>query len=180
MRGENAGTHIEISTGSRRLLFFQGTVNPLVFPVAVGKPSTPTPTGNYSVISKIVNPGGILGTRWMGLSIPNGSYGIHGTSKPSSIGTYASHGCIRMYNHDVEKIFPLVSIGTPVIISGSPFDLPAQEKHFGESGKTYAVQTGDTLWKISQRFGVSLDALIQANHLVNPDILQKGQIIKIP
>lgn len=180
MRGGNVGTHIEISTGSRRLLFFQGTESPWTFPVAVGKPSTPTPPGDYTVVSKIVNPGGILGTRWMGLSIPNGTYGIHGTTIPSSIGTYASNGCIRMYNQDVEKIFPMVAVGTPVVISSSPLDLQVQERPPGEGGKTYTVQAGDTLWKISLRFGVSLDVLIQTNHLVNPDILQAGQIIRIP
>ena len=46
----------------------------------------------------------------MGLNNPG--YGIHGTNNPSSIGTAASLGCIRMHNHHVEELFPLVSIST--------------------------------------------------------------------
>ena len=59
-------------------------------------------------------PGNPLGTRWMGLSAP--AVGIHATSDPGSIGTYASHGCIRMYVSDAEWLFDQVSIGTPVFI----------------------------------------------------------------
>ncbi|KJS15726.1 MAG: ErfK/YbiS/YcfS/YnhG family protein [Peptococcaceae bacterium BRH_c4b] len=178
----DAGTHLTISTAHRQLLFFQGDRSPRQFPVAVGKPSTPTPPGDYTIVNKIMNPGGMLGTRWMGLSIPNGVYGIHGTSNPASIGTYASAGCIRMYNHDVEQVFPLVVIGTPVHITGGPLSSnnPSTKPAAGDGGKTYTVQPGDTLWQISLRFGVSLDALIQANNLANPDILQSGQIINIP
>ncbi|CCF15163.1 putative L,D-transpeptidase YkuD domain protein [Brevibacillus laterosporus GI-9] len=50
----------------------------------------------------------------MGLSKPH--YGIHGTNNPASIGKYVSHGCIRMYNRDVETLAKLVPIGTPVYI----------------------------------------------------------------
>jgi len=50
----------------------------------------------------------------MGLSQPH--YGIHGTNNPASIGTAASNGCIRMYNEDVNELFNLVSVGTPVTI----------------------------------------------------------------
>ena len=182
IRARDAGTHLTISTTHRQLLFFQGDRSPRQFPVAVGKPSTPTPPGDYTIVNKIMNPGGMLGTRWMGLSIPNGVYGIHGTSNPASIGTYASAGCIRMYNHDVEQVFPLVVIGTPVHITGGPLSSnnPSTKPAAGDGGKTYTVQPGDTLWQISLRFGVSLDALIQANNLANPDILQSGQLITIP
>jgi lipoprotein-anchoring transpeptidase ErfK/SrfK len=84
------------------------------YPIAVGKSSTPTPLGNYCIVTKTMNPGGVFGTRWMGLSIP--LYGIHGTSKPSSIGTQASLGCVRMHNHDAETVYSQVEVGTPVII----------------------------------------------------------------
>jgi len=52
--------------------------------------------------------------------VPWGIYGIHGTNKPYSIGTAASHGCVRMFNEHVETIYPWVSIGTPVKIVGEP------------------------------------------------------------
>ncbi|MCL4419996.1 L,D-transpeptidase [Patescibacteria group bacterium] len=84
------------------------------YPIAVGKKSTPTPRGNYTIATKTVNPGGVFGTRWLGLSIPY--YGIHGTNNPSSIGQAVSKGCIRMHNHDVENLYQLVGIGTPVTI----------------------------------------------------------------
>ena len=104
--------------------------------VAVGMPAYPTPTGLFSIQSKQVNPtwtapnspwagemagqqvaGGApdnpLRARWMGVS---GSVGIHGTGQPWSIGTRASHGCIRMTEADVIDLFSRVDIGTPVLI----------------------------------------------------------------
>lgn len=90
-----------------------------VYPVAVGKPSTPTPAGAWRIRAKVVNPAmPALGSRWMGLDIPWGEYGIHGTNAPWSIGRYISNGCIRMHNHHVEEVFDLVAIWTPVIIYG--------------------------------------------------------------
>ena len=104
--------------------------------VAVGMPAYPTPTGLFNIQSKQVNPtwtapnspwagemagqqvaGGApdnpLRARWMGVS---GSVGIHGTGQPWSIGTRASHGCIRMTEADVIDLFSRVDIGTPVLI----------------------------------------------------------------
>lgn len=84
------------------------------YPVATGKPTTPTPMGTFSIVNKQINPGGPFGSRWMGLSKPH--YGIHGTNKPPSIGTAASNGCVRMYNNDVEDLFNYVRVGTVVRI----------------------------------------------------------------
>ncbi|ERJ12141.1 L,D-transpeptidase family protein [Haloplasma contractile] len=84
------------------------------YPIAIGKPTTPTPVGGFRIFNKQVQPGGPFGTRWMGLSAP--SYGIHGTNTPESIGTASSNGCIRMYNRDVEELFSVITINTPVII----------------------------------------------------------------
>lgn len=86
--------------------------------IAVGKSSTPTPIGEWNVVWKAYNWGTGFGTRWMGLNVPWGIYGIHGTNKPWSIGQFASHGCIRMRNRDVEELFEWVPIGTPVHIDG--------------------------------------------------------------
>jgi N-acetyl-anhydromuramyl-L-alanine amidase AmpD len=69
-------------------------------------------------MSKAYNPGGPFGTRWMGLNVPWGIYGIHGTNAPWSIGGYASKGCIRMRNKDAEELFEWVPVGTPVKIEG--------------------------------------------------------------
>lgn len=86
--------------------------------VAVGKGKTPTPIGEWNVVWKDYNWGTGFGTRWIGLNVPWGIYGIHGTNKPWSIGQFASHGCIRMRNKDVEELFEWVPIGTPVRIEG--------------------------------------------------------------
>ncbi|NLC76155.1 MAG: L,D-transpeptidase [Clostridia bacterium] len=109
---------IEVNLSLRRLKLFDRKGVYGVYPVAIGKPQTPTPEGYYYITRKIINPGGILGSRWLELSIPShdGPYGIHGTTQPWSIGKAVSNGCIRMYNHDVEEVFRLVRIGTPVII----------------------------------------------------------------
>jgi peptidoglycan hydrolase-like protein with peptidoglycan-binding domain len=91
------------------------------YPVATGKYETPTPVGNFKVLHKAANWGTGFGTRWLGLTVPWGIYGIHGTNKPYAIGSHASHGCIRMNNHDVEEIFPWVKPGTPVTLIGNQF-----------------------------------------------------------
>lgn len=86
------------------------------FPVGIGKSSTHSPLGEWKVVNKAMGWGNGFGTRWMGLNVPWGVYGIHGTDKPWSVGRSESHGCIRMYNKDVEILFPLISIGTRVRI----------------------------------------------------------------
>lgn len=90
------------------------------YPVAVGRPRelTLTPIGEWRVIHKALNWGGGFGTRWIGLNVPWGIYGIHGTNKPYSIGTRASAGCVRMFNRDVEELYTWIPIGTPVRIIG--------------------------------------------------------------
>jgi lipoprotein-anchoring transpeptidase ErfK/SrfK len=100
-----------------------------VYTVAVGKPSTPSPTGTYTIARRVKNPtythdGKVVppgprnpvGTRWMGLSVKG--YGIHGTNEPKSIGKAASHGCIRMAQKDLEEMYELVSVGDTVELVG--------------------------------------------------------------
>lgn len=115
------GESIEVDLNQKKLVFmrFNEIIN--TYPVAVGKPSTPTPVGEWRVVQKIMNPGGPFGTRWMRLNIPWGGYGIHGTNNPDSIGTAASNGCIRMYNEDVNQLYDMVPLGTPVKITGEVF-----------------------------------------------------------
>lgn len=176
------GSHILINLASRRLSFFEGSRPVKTYPVGVGKPSTPTPTGNYSVIEKIINPGGALGTRWMGLSIPGGRYGIHGTNNPSSIGGYVSNGCIRMHNKDVEELFPRVEIGTPVeIVSGINAANPENFSSQHQNGlHVHVVRPGESLWEIAVKYGKDLDSIIQANNITDPNVIYPGQSIIIP
>lgn len=109
---------ISIDVVKRKLTFISRDNIRKVYPVAVGKKSTPTPLGNWVIVHKAMNPGGPFGVRWMRLSVPWGGYGIHGTNNPSSIGKAASHGCIRMYNEDVIEVYRQTPIGTPVNIFG--------------------------------------------------------------
>jgi len=176
------GSHISVNLATRRLTHYEGERLIKTYPVGVGKPSTPTPTGNYNIVVKIMNPGGALGSRWMGLSIPKGNYGIHGTNNPSSIGGYVSNGCIRMYNHDVEELFPKVPIGMPVnIISGTyapePKNIPTGAQ---DTATTHIVHAGETLWEIARRYGITLEQILQANRISNPDLIYPGQQIIIP
>lgn len=105
---------ILINTTARTLTLYENGKTYKVYPVAVGKPSTPTPKGSFTIVNKAVNPGGPFGVRWLGLSIPG--YGIHGTNDPSSIGKAVSHGCVRLYNANVIELYNLVPLGTPVNI----------------------------------------------------------------
>jgi L,D-transpeptidase ErfK/SrfK len=115
------------------------------FPVAVGRPSWPTPTGQFEIRVKETDPTwdvpasiqremaaagkevlckvppgprNPLGTRWLGLS--SSSIGIHGTNTPASIYQFTTHGCIRLHQDDVARLFALVEIGTPVQIIYEP------------------------------------------------------------
>jgi lipoprotein-anchoring transpeptidase ErfK/SrfK len=107
---------IVIDVSARSLVLYEDEQEVCRYPVAVGKSKTPTPIGEWKVIHKGVGWGNGFGTRWMGLNVPWGIFGIHGTNKPGSIGSYASHGCIRMFNQDVEKLYPLVPWGCRVKI----------------------------------------------------------------
>jgi lipoprotein-anchoring transpeptidase ErfK/SrfK len=91
-----------------------------VYPVAIGKYSTPTPIGEWKIIDKDYNWGGPFGPRWLGLNIIWGRYGIHGTNQPGSISYETSLGCLRMFDDDVLQIFDLVKVGTQVDIVGEP------------------------------------------------------------
>ena len=109
-----ASYSITINRVNHTLTLYQDNRVYKVYPVAVGKPTTPTPKGTFRIINKANNPGGPFGARWIGLSSPG--IGIHGTNNPSSIGNSVSHGCIRMQNKDVIELNQLVPIGTTVTI----------------------------------------------------------------
>lgn len=109
---------LRIDVSARKLTVFSDGTPFRTFSVAVGKKATSSPVGEWKIINKAVNWGDGFGTRWMGLNVPWGIYGIHGTNKPWSIGTPASHGCIRMHNKDVELLYKWVELGTEVQIMG--------------------------------------------------------------
>ena len=95
----------------------------------MGAKVSPSPAGAFTIVSRVANPsyyhrGTVIptgkdnpvGTRWVGLSLK--SYGIHGTNAPGSIGRAASHGCIRLRNRDMERLFTMLRIGDVVEIRG--------------------------------------------------------------
>ncbi|MFB5678190.1 L,D-transpeptidase family protein [Paenibacillus terreus] len=110
--------HIRIDPLRHQLLLYSDDQLIKKYPIALGKPNTPSPVGEYTVINKYKNWGKGFGTRWIGLSVPWGIYGIHGTNRPASIGHNASHGCIRMLNRNVEELYEWVNVGTKVSFGG--------------------------------------------------------------
>jgi hypothetical protein len=133
---DELGKTIIIRLSENRLYLYDGLKLVKKYPVATGSPEFPTPQGRFSVINKRINPTWVnpakdtwgkklpdrippgpenpLGTRSLDLNAPG--IRIHGTPSSGSIGTYASHGCVRMYISDSEALFPLVEMGTPVLI----------------------------------------------------------------
>ena len=105
---------IDVSKSKLQLKLMDGDKVIKTYPIAVGKILTPTPKGTFTIVNKDTNPPAQFGVLWMGLSKPH--YGIHGTNNPTSIGQNLSHGCIRMYNHDVLELSKSTPIGTTVSI----------------------------------------------------------------
>jgi hypothetical protein len=87
------------------------------YPVSGGTKDTPSPVGLWHV-NVISDWGEGFGGSWIGLDVPWGMYGVHGTRKPWLVGKQnASHGCIRMKDEDANEVRNLVTIGTVVIIN---------------------------------------------------------------
>jgi lipoprotein-anchoring transpeptidase ErfK/SrfK len=120
---------IVVSLEDRKLALVEDGQVSKVYTVAVGKPSTPSPVGTFTIQRRAINPtyshngrtvppgpANPVGTRWMGLSIRG--YGIHGTNEPNSIGKAASHGCIRMAKADLEEFYAMVAVGDTVQLVG--------------------------------------------------------------
>ena len=118
-----------ISIPDHRLALIEDGQVKKIYSVAVGKESTPSPTGSFHIAARVVDPtyyheGKViapgprnpLGNRWMGLD--RKGYGIHGTNAPNSIGKSASHGCIRMAKRDLKEVFAMVKVGDEVEIRG--------------------------------------------------------------
>lgn len=127
---------IVIDLSANQLTLYRGKKKVKTYPVATGAPGFPTPDGSFQIVEMRVMPTWVnpdpngwgssmpasippgpsnpLGTRAMNLNAPG--IRIHGTWDSSSIGTAASHGCIRMHVEDSEQLYPLVPIGTRVLV----------------------------------------------------------------
>lgn len=121
----SASRRIVVSIPDRKLALIENDQLVVVYPVSVGAPVSPSPVGTFSIVNrvsnptyykpgKVVGPGAAnpVGTRWIGLNVKG--FGIHGTDNPASIGHAKSHGCIRLHNHDVERLFERVRPGDVV------------------------------------------------------------------
>lgn len=128
---------IVVRTGERTLYYVLDEGRALQFPVGVGKRgqqwggvarvagrylhpawSPPADIRRENPALPRVIPGGAPNNP-MGaaaLTLDDGTYAIHGTNRPASVGRFVSHGCIRMYNEDIRMLFGMVRIGTPVIV----------------------------------------------------------------
>jgi L,D-transpeptidase ErfK/SrfK len=124
---------LELNLSQRKVTLFRAGEVFKSYPVAVGRPGWETPTGTFKIETMYKNPVWInpftgeaigggdgdnpLGRRWLGFHKNGKNWaGFHGTNSLSSIGTAASHGCVRMFEKDVEELFTLVSVGTPVVV----------------------------------------------------------------
>jgi lipoprotein-anchoring transpeptidase ErfK/SrfK len=128
---------IVIKTSDRKLHLVLGRGQVITYSIAVGKAGK-TWTGVAYIDGKFLRPAwsppleirldkpgmptvipagapeNPMGAAAMTLSVDE--YAIHGTNNPSSIGTFASYGCFRMYNHDVLDLFARVDVGTRVVV----------------------------------------------------------------
>lgn len=125
---------LEIRLSRRQVTLYRGDTLVKNYAIAVGRPGWETPTGAYEVRQMIKNPTWVhplrkgvvipggdpenpLGRYWIGFWTDGKNWiGFHGTPTPRSVGRAASHGCIRMYNKDVEELFKQVTVGTVVTV----------------------------------------------------------------
>lgn len=120
-RAESSAYAIHVDVEQKQLTLFKGNELVKTYLVATGTADTPTPVGVFSITHRFSGQMGGFGTCFLGLNVPWGNYGIHGTNKPESIGYAASHGCIRMQVNDAEELFALVPNGTKVVIECGPY-----------------------------------------------------------
>jgi lipoprotein-anchoring transpeptidase ErfK/SrfK len=128
---------VVVKTSERSLYFVLDGGSALRFPVGVGKAGQAW-SGAARISGKFVRPAwsppadirrenprlpavipGGAPNNPMGdfaLTLGDGTYAIHGTNRPQSVGRFVSHGCIRMYNADIRKLYSMVGVGTPVIV----------------------------------------------------------------
>jgi L,D-transpeptidase ErfK/SrfK len=149
-RTGRASRVVVVSIPDRKLAVIESGNVIATFSVAVGAAASPSPTGGFQIVSRVSNPtyyrpGTVIpsgkdnpvGTRWVGLS--QKGYGIHGTNAPRSVGHAASHGCIRLRNRDMERLFTMLRVGDVVQIHGERDEQVAQVFGSGADDTTVAA-----------------------------------------
>ena len=140
--GVPEGRWIWIDVHQKSLTLYEGTTVLRRYVIATGTRDTPSPIGTFFITSRFAGELGGFGTRFLGLNVPWGQFGIHGTNKPSSIGSNASHGCIRMFVKDSEELYGLIGNGAKVVIEGGPYgwlDQGLKTLHPGDRGNHVAA-----------------------------------------
>lgn len=116
-KAKQANYSILIDTEERTLYLLNNGYLLKSYPCAIGKTETPSPLGGFTICEKS-HWGKGFGGYWMGLDCSWGKYGIHGTTKPDSVGFASSHGCFRMISSDAAELYGIVPCGTPVYVCG--------------------------------------------------------------
>lgn len=172
------GLRIVVNLPSRTLSCYFGADLVRRYPVAVGDPLTRTPLGRYRIAVKVLNPTWYpkkrtpvppgpenpVGTRWLGLSAPD--LGLHGTNNPDSIGRAVSGGCIRMRNADVEELFGLVEVGTPVDFTYARVEVVELPPGEGPGDAGGAGEQDGAEMALVYRYGL----------VIHPDVYRQGAI----
>lgn len=109
-----------IEIDEKKLYLYEDGELVKTYPIASGTQDMPSPIGTWKITGK-GKWGKGYGGHFMGLDVPWGRYGIHGTTRSGSIGRAASHGCIRMFNRDIRELYEMVPVGTQVIIRNGPY-----------------------------------------------------------
>jgi L,D-transpeptidase ErfK/SrfK len=179
----NVGLVINIP--EMRLFDFTVQPGPKMLAAAVGDPEDPTPTGQFRVRGKRVDPvwyvpksirlekpelpaqvpagpDNPLGSRWM--RIGSTSYGIHGTNSQWSIGREATHGCVRLFEADIQELFERIPDGTPLQIVYQPFK-------WGRQGSQILVEAHpDRYALVLDRLGEALAPIREAGLIEYVDV----------
>lgn len=106
---------ILVDVEDSKLFLFEDSQLIKTYKCSGGKWSTPSPIGTWTITEK-AKWGEGFGGSWLGLNVPWGQFGIHGTLDRHSVGWASSHGCIRMQNEEVAELYKIVPIGTKVTI----------------------------------------------------------------
>jgi lipoprotein-anchoring transpeptidase ErfK/SrfK len=129
VRLEPVDAALRVDLASRTLRLFEGGLLVGEWPVAIGRPDRPTPTGQFFITDKIAtgDASSVWGAHAFGISAYSdvlddfiggiGQIGVHGTNDPSSIGQDVSSGCIRLPNEVIDDLIDRLPLGTPVHIA---------------------------------------------------------------
>lgn len=183
---------IVINIAEMRLYYFIKSIQMVrTYPIGIGDEGWFSPLGVFQVAQKRKNPAwhipeslrekyqmkimpagpdNPLGDYWMGLSIPG--YGIHGTNFPWAIGRLVTHGCIRLYPEDIERLFPAVPLKTPVEMIYEPVKIGFKK------GRIFAEVHPDIYARIPDMTAYGHDKLMKGRLADRVDLDRFTQVLR--